>query len=151
MSDFIDFLHVVICILLDNHWSYQNMLFRAGIVRHRFSTNQIVRCFGLKKNWKLYKILSWFFASIEATKNIMPFWVMLQNNLGQSVCRIFYFWLVNLNTGGTGTCKFLSPCNLIYKWSYALNEIWVCNVYTTEMFIIRDLIIRRLWFKDLIA
>ena len=33
----------------------------------------------------------------------MLFWVIPENTLGQSVCRIFYFWLVwlvNLNTGG---------------------------------------------------
>ena len=49
LSDFADFLDVVICILLDIHWSYKNMLFLTGIVRHRLSTNQIVRCFKLKK------------------------------------------------------------------------------------------------------
>ena len=48
---------------------------------------------------KLYEVSSWFFGSIEATKNIL-FCVMPENTLGQSVCRIFYFWLVNLNTGG---------------------------------------------------
>ena len=48
LSDLVDFLHVVICILLDIHWSYQNLLFWAGIVRHRLSANQIVRCLNLK-------------------------------------------------------------------------------------------------------
>ena len=42
------FLQVVICILLDTHWSYKNMLFWAGIVKHSLSGNQIVRCFNLK-------------------------------------------------------------------------------------------------------
>ena len=41
-SDFVDFLHVVICILLDIHWSCKNMLFWVGTVRHRFSANHIV-------------------------------------------------------------------------------------------------------------
>ena len=49
LSDFADFLHVVICILLDIHWSYQNLLFWAGIVMHRLSVKQIFRCFKLKK------------------------------------------------------------------------------------------------------
>ena len=47
--DFVDFLLVVICILLDIHWNYKNMLFWAGIVRHSHSVNQIVKCFKLKK------------------------------------------------------------------------------------------------------
>ena len=53
LSDFVDFLHVVISILLGIHWSYQNLLFWAGIARHRLSANQIVRCFKLKKLEKL--------------------------------------------------------------------------------------------------
>ena len=65
LSDFVDFLHVVICILLDSHWSYQNLLFSADIVRHRLAASQIVRCFKLEKNWKLYEISSWLFVSIE--------------------------------------------------------------------------------------
>ena len=58
LSDFVDFLHVVICILLDIHWSYQNLLFWAGIVWHRLSANQIVRCFKLKKlkNYMRYQV-----------------------------------------------------------------------------------------------
>ena len=70
MSDFVDFLHVVICILLDIHWSYNNMLFCVGIVWHRLSFNQILRY------QVIYEVLSWFFDSIEAIKNIMLFWVM---------------------------------------------------------------------------
>ena len=74
------------------------------------------------KNLKTIEISSWFFASIEATKNIL-FWVMLENTLGQSVCRSFYFWfiwLVNLDTG----CPLLhctcSPKWLIgFFWSFA--------------------------------
>ena len=49
MSGIVDFLHVVISILLDIHCSYKNMLFWAGLVRHGLSSNQIVRCFKLKK------------------------------------------------------------------------------------------------------
>ena len=58
LSDFVDFLYVVICILLDIHWGYQNLLFWAGIVRHRLSANQIVRCFKLKKieNYMRYQL-----------------------------------------------------------------------------------------------
>ena len=47
--DFVGFLQAVICILLDIHWSYKNVLFWAGIVRHSLSANQTVRCFKLKK------------------------------------------------------------------------------------------------------
>ena len=48
------------CILrvVDIHWSYQNLLFWAGIVWHRLSANQIVRCFKLKKlkNYMRYQV-----------------------------------------------------------------------------------------------
>ena len=36
-----------------------------------------------------------FFASIESAKNVVLFWVMLQNTLSQLVGRIFYFRLVS--------------------------------------------------------
>ena len=42
-------MHVFICILLNIHRSYKNMLFWAGIVKHRFSANQTVGWFKLKK------------------------------------------------------------------------------------------------------
>ena len=91
--DFVDFLQVVICILLDIHWSYKNMLFWAGIVRHSLSANQIVRCFKLKKFKKdmSYQVDSLLPLKLE---EILLLWVMTQNSIGQSVCRIFYFWLV---------------------------------------------------------
>ena len=40
--DFVDFFQLVICILLNIHWSYKNMPFWADIVRHSLSANQIV-------------------------------------------------------------------------------------------------------------
>ena len=102
-SDFVDFLHVVICILLDTHWSYKNMLFWVGNVRHRLSANQIVRCFKLKKlkNYMRYQVD--FLLPLKLQKVSCYFGLWPQKSLGQSVCRIFYFWLVwlvNLNTGG---------------------------------------------------
>ena len=48
-SDFVDFLHVVIWILLDILWSYKNMLFWVDSVSHTLLSNGIVRCFKLKK------------------------------------------------------------------------------------------------------
>ena len=48
------------CLLkvLDIHWSYQNLLFWAGIVWHRLLANQIVRYFKLKKlkNYVRYQV-----------------------------------------------------------------------------------------------
>ena len=141
--NFVDFLQAVICILLDIHWSYKNMLFWAGIVRHRLSANQIVRYFKLK-TWKLYEVSSWFFASIEATKNIILFWVMLENTLGQSLCRIFHFWLVwlvKLNTRGPllhCTC-FLSFVSFMHESDKKfITDAVVCleprQVFTMEPF-----------------
>ena len=43
---------------MDIHWSYQNLLFWAGIVWHRLSANQIVGCFKFKKlkNYIRYQV-----------------------------------------------------------------------------------------------
>ena len=67
LSDFVDFLHVVVWFLLDIRWSYKNMLFWVGIVRHRLSANQIVRCFKLKK---LYEVSCYF--GLWPQKNSWP-------------------------------------------------------------------------------
>ena len=102
LCDFVDFgssyLH-----LLDIHWIYKNMLFWAGIVSQRLSTNQIVRCFKLKELKKRYEVSSWFFASLKLEEILCYFGLWSQNTLGQSFCRVFYFWLFwlfKLNTGG---------------------------------------------------
>ena len=44
--------------VMDIHWSYQNLLFRAGIVWYRLSANQIFRCFKLRKlkNYMRYQV-----------------------------------------------------------------------------------------------
>ena len=55
-SDFVDFLHVVICILLDIHWSCKNMLFWVGTVRHRFSANHIVLNSKKLENYIRYQV-----------------------------------------------------------------------------------------------
>ena len=101
LSDFVDFLQVVICILLDIHWSYKNMLFWAGIVRHSLSANHIVRWFKIKKlrNYMRYQVN--LLLPLKLQKMLCCFGLWPQNTLGWSVFRIFYFWLVwlvNLNT-----------------------------------------------------
>ena len=93
LYDFADFLQVVICILLDIHWSYTNMLFWAGIVRYSLSGNQIVRCFKLKKLKKDMRYQIDFLVPLKL-EEICYYGLWPQNTFGQSVCRIFYFWLV---------------------------------------------------------
>ena len=56
-SDFVDFLHAVVCILLGIHWSYKKMLLWVDTVRYRIPANQIVRCF------KLNEVPSWLSAN----------------------------------------------------------------------------------------
>ena len=94
--DFVDFLQVVICILLDIHWSYKNMLFWAGIVRHSLSANQIVRCFKLKnlKNNLRYQVD--FLLPLKLEKILCYFGLWPQNTLSESVCGIFTFDLFDL-------------------------------------------------------
>ena len=97
------FLQILISRLLDIHWSYKNMLFRAGIVRHSLSANQIVRCFKLKKLENDLKYQVDFLLPLKLEEISCCFGLWPQNTLGQSVCRIFYFWvvlLVKVNTQG---------------------------------------------------
>ena len=70
----------------------------SGIVSQPTRLSDILNLKNLKIIWgiKLIFCFHWSY------KNML-FWVMPQNTLGQSVCRIFYFWLVwlvNLNTWG---------------------------------------------------
>ena len=74
-----------------------------GIFRHMISANQIGRCFKLKRleNYMRYQVN--FLLPLKLQKIPCCFGLWLQITLGQSVCRIFYFWLVwlvKLNTGG---------------------------------------------------
>ena len=113
--DFVDFLQAVICLLLDICWSYKNMLFWAGIVRYSLSANQIVRYFKLKKLKKDMRYQVDFLLPLNLEEILYYFGWWPQNTLGQSVFRIFYFWLVwlvKLNTGGL-----LLHCTCLALWT----------------------------------
>ena len=58
LMNWADWLNICILRVMDIHWSYQSLLFWAGIVWHRLSANQIVRCFKLKKlkNYMRYQV-----------------------------------------------------------------------------------------------
>ena len=120
-----------ICILrvMDIHCSYQNLLFWAGIVWHKLSANQIVRCFKLK-NFKTIWCIEWIFCFHWSYKKYHTILVMLENTLGQSLCRIFYFWLVWLLTllilipGGPllhCTCFVYDFSRKMFFWLYFIN------------------------------
>ena len=83
----------VICILLDIHWSYKNMLFWAGIVRHSLSTNQTVRCFKLKKLKKDMMYQVDFFLPLKLKEILCCLWydpkILLANQFAG-----YFFWLV---------------------------------------------------------
>ena len=84
-----------------------------GIVRHTLSANQIVRCFKIKKLKNDMRYQVDFLVPLKLEKILSYFYLWPQNTLGQSVCRIFYFCLVWLNTGGTllhCTCCFIYFC-----------------------------------------
>ena len=98
LSDFDDFLHVVICILLDIHWSYQNFgLVLSGIGSHPITLSDVLNLQKLKTirginlifcfHWSCKK---YAFLGYAAKYSSRISW------------RIFYFWLVwliSLNTG----------------------------------------------------
>ena len=70
----------------------------SGIGSKPIRLSDVLNLKNLKTIWGIKLI----FASTEGTKNVILFWIMLDNTLGQSVYRIFYFWLVwlfNLNIG----------------------------------------------------
>ena len=78
----------------------QNMLFWAGIVSHSLSANQIARFFKLKKLKKGMRYEVDFCLPLKLEEISCYFGLWLQNTLGHSVGRIFYFWLVWVNTRG---------------------------------------------------
>ena len=95
--------YIIICILLDVHWSYKNMLFWAGIFRRSLSAKQTVRCFKLKKLKKDMKYQVDFLLPLKL-EEICYYGLWPQITIDESVCRIFYFWLVwlvKINTGGS--------------------------------------------------
>ena len=57
--------------VMDIHWNYQN-LFWAGIVWHRLSANQIVRCFKLKKlkSYMSYQVDFWLPLKLQKISNL---------------------------------------------------------------------------------
>ena len=125
LMNWVDWLNICILRVMDIHWSYQHLLFWAGIV---LSTrlSDVLNLKNLKTVWGIKLI----FASIEATKNIILFWVMPENTLSQSVSRIFYFWLVwlvNHFTGGP-----LLHCTCFYLFIFLKNhqiDVFSRNLY----------------------
>ena len=113
LSDFVNFLDVVVCILLDIYWSYKNMLFWVGIVRYRLSANQIVWCFLNLKNSKTiwnFKLIFRFYWSYKKYHAILGYdpKILLANQfaglfifdlfdlliliLGVHCCIVLVFW-----------------------------------------------------------
>ena len=77
----------------------QNMFFLGWHCQHRLSANQTVKCFMLNKSENYVKCHVGFLLPLKL-QNICYFGLWPQNTLGQSICRMFYIWLVKLNTGG---------------------------------------------------
>ena len=103
------------------------MLFWAGIVRHGLSANQIVKCFKLKKLKNDMRYQVDFLLQLKLEEILCYFGLWPQTTLGQSVCSIFYFWLVwlvKLNTGVhcyiilTCFCKLWDTMPIIFKTSH---------------------------------
>ena len=89
----------------------------SGIGSQSTRLSDVLNLKNLKTIWgiKLIFCLCWSY------KNIIPFWVMLENTLSQSVCRIFYFWLVwlvNANAGGPLLHRTCFKCNSIFYFIY---------------------------------
>ena len=95
LSDFVDFLQVVICTLLDINWSDKNMLFLVCIVRHRLSANQTIRYFKLKQLEKDMRYQVDFLLRLKL-EEICYFGLWPQNTLGQSVAGFLTFDLFDL-------------------------------------------------------
>ena len=92
-----------ICILrvMGIHWSYQNLLFWAGIVWYRLSANQIIRCFKLKKLKSYMRCQVDFLLPLRLQNMSYYFGLCWKILLANQFRGFFYFWLVwlvNLNT-----------------------------------------------------
>ena len=117
-SDFVDFLHVVIRILLDILWSYKNMLFWVDSVSHTLLSNGIVRCFKLKKLENYIRLQIHFLLPLKLRKHNAVLGYGPKKSLDQSVCRISYFWIVNLSTEGPllhSTCFKITPAESLHQ------------------------------------
>ena len=101
LSYFVDFLPVVICILFDIRWSYQNLLFWLALSDIDSEPIRLSDVLNLKK-WKTI----WGIKLIVCFRWSCKKYAMLACAAKYSwciSCRIFYFWLiwlVNFNTGG---------------------------------------------------
>ena len=116
------FLHVVICILLDIHWNYKNRLFWADIVKHRFSANNIVRCFKLKK-LKVRCPVDFLLPLKLQKYAVLGYYpkILLANQFAV----FFYFWLVwlvNHNIRGPLLLVFSVVC-------MAFNFFWPLKIF----------------------
>ena len=105
-----------ICILRGMHiyWSYQNLLFRAGIVWHMLSANQIVRCFKLKKlkNYLRYQVDFLFpLKLLKISYYIGLCWKMLLSN---QFAGFFTFGLFDLLILIPGVYCYLVPVKNCY-------------------------------------
>ena len=104
------------------------MIFWAGIVRHSLSDNQIVKYFKLKKLKKDMRCQVDFFLPLKLEEILCYFGLWPQNTLGQSVCRIFYFWLVWLVKFNTGvpllhcTCSCSLHCIFFFLFYPRINK-----------------------------
>ena len=87
-----------ICLLrvIDIHWSYQNLLFWAGIVWHRLSANQIVRCFKLKKRKNFMRYPVDFLPPLKLQKMSCSFGLCWKVLLANQFVGFFMFDLFDL-------------------------------------------------------
>ena len=90
-----------------------NLLFWAGIVRHRLSADQIVRCFKLRKleNYMRYQVD--FLLPLKLQK-ICYFGLCCKILFPNQFAGLFYFWLVWLVNRNTGSPLLHCAC---FTWS----------------------------------
>ena len=121
---------------MDIHWSYQNLLFWTGIVLHRLSANQTVRCFKLFSyyfglRWKI--LMASQFAGFF-TFDLFDFLILIP---GVHCCIVFIFnkcFLVE-KSFHSWMCQYLSFLNIFPVGFIYLVE--KCRV--TQHYLYRDL------------
>ena len=102
-------------------WFFESSYLGWNCQVYNLSANQIVRCFKLKKLKKNMRYQVDFLLPLKLEEILCYFGWWPQNTLGQSVCRIFDFWLVwlvKLNTTGPllqCTCYIFSRLVLIFR------------------------------------
>ena len=127
--------------VMDIHWSYQNLLFWAGIVWHRLSANRIVRCFKLEKLKNYMRYQFDFLLLLKLQKISYYFALCWKILLASQGARFFTFHIFDLLILMPGVHCYIVHICLVSSFltdfsSWSLLSI-ISNCYSLALFFLR--------------